>query len=118
MFLLDQLSFPKSGEQIIEKAKAKLARLTARQDERNKTVAALAQQLGIESVEEALTRADELDNSLASPEDSVAHSKLQGLASRAKRVREEILQLEMVVRNLPHGKTFDLKFEALKYFGF
>jgi hypothetical protein len=117
MFLLDQLSFPKSGEQIIEKAKAKLARLTARQDERNKTVAALAQQLGIESVEEALTRADELDNSL-SPEDSVAHSKLQGLASRAKRVREEILQLEMVVRNLPHGKTFDLKFEALKYFGF
>lgn len=113
-----KLSFPKTGEEIKKQAEEKIEKLQAKIEERKRLIAEHAAQLGIESVEDALTRAEELGLELTDAEDQVAHTKMLSNRSRAKEEQSEIRQLEMLVRNLPDDETYKLDFDSLQYFGF
>jgi hypothetical protein len=115
--LFDQLCFPKKGSEIIEKAKGLADRIESKIEERKRVISKLAEQLGITDVGSALMRAEDIGLEL-SAENSVAHSKMLDNRSKATKEREELRKLKMVIRNLPADKTFDLKYEALDYFGF
>lgn len=113
----NQLRFPKTGVEIKAKAQEKIKKLQAKIDERKHFIADQAEKLGITSVEAALTRAEEIGFDL-NAEDQIAHSKLMVNRNKSKAEQGEVRELEMIVRNLPDDRSFNLEFDALRYFGF
>lgn len=117
VYFAEELRFPKTGAEVVEKAKLRIEKLEAKLENRKRFIAEQAKELGIASVEDALTRAEDLGIEL-SPENSIVHSKMLNNVNKSKKERAEIEQLEMIVRNLPLDQTFELKFDSLQYFGF
>lgn len=112
-----KLTFEKTGREIKDKIAAKVDSLENKVEARKKIIADQAKALGISSVEEALTRAEEIGISL-SDENRVVHSKMLSNTSRVKDESREIRQLKMAHRNLDDKRTFELDFDSLEYYGF
>jgi hypothetical protein len=109
--------FPKTGREVICAASAKIAKLTLKIGERKKHVRDQAKALGLESVEDALLKAENLGMNL-SVEDSIVHTKMLNNREKARAEQEELEKLEILVRNLPEDAEINLDFDTLEYFGF
>lgn len=112
------INFLKTGAEIKEKAKLLVEKRRAKVEERKRLVAEQAKALGIESVEDALTRAEEIGLELTDPDQNIAHSKMLSNRSKVKEEQAEIRQLETLIRNLDEDRSFELTFDDLEYYGF
>jgi hypothetical protein len=109
--------FPKTGAEVKAKALEKIEQIKSKVEARRAMIATQAKELGITSVEDALTRMEELGLQFDSNQE-VAFSKLVSNRDRVKSDGGEIKKLELLARNLPDDGEYKLDFAALEYFGF
>lgn len=113
------LNFDKTGAEIKGKAETKLGNLRHKVTEREATIQELCKAMGLETAMDVLTKMDQLDEMVSNAAgDSPEKAKLHQAVSRVRDIREEMEQLEVVIRNIDPDKTFTLSFEALEYYEF
>jgi hypothetical protein len=113
------LNFDKTGAEIKGKSEELLGTLREKLREREAMIQELTKSMGLETAMDVLTKMDELDEMVTnSMGDSPEKAKLHQAVSKLRDYREEMDQLEIVIRNIDPEKTFTLSFEALEYYKF
>jgi hypothetical protein len=113
------LNFEKTGAEIKGKAETKIGTLREKTKERETTIQELCKGMGLETAMDVLTKMDQLDDMVSNAAgDSPEKAKLHQAVNRVRDIREEMDQLEIVIRNIDPEKTFTLSFEALEYYEF
>ena len=116
----DQLLFSKTGAEVKEQARKKIAKLDKRLEERKAFLTDLVAEAKVENAVDALIDLDALlqtaRHSAKMPAE--ARSRLQSVVDKIAEERKEKKLLQLVERNLSDEATFNLKFPALRYFEF
>lgn len=115
------LSFPKSGKHIVQKATALRDTLVAKIKEREERIRGAAAEAGLKDA------ADVFLSLQAVAEGTSSHNGINmnvGLAAKVRsevsalsEERKEVDRLRLIIENLPPDSTFDLDFDELRYFG-
>jgi len=116
-----QLEFPKTGAEIVERVHAKAEALKVKLADREKALDMQLKDAGLTDTMSLLLNVDDLlhgeaMSSANTPSD--VKVRIQNIVRKVRDEREELERLNLVIRNLPKDKTFDLSFGALTYFGF
>lgn len=114
------LSFPKKGSEIVAKATELKTQLMAKIEEREGRIREAANSAGFKDASDVLFQIDNLAGNHSNQRELTAGLSAQikqEISARQNEV-EEVEQLNLIIKNLPHEETFTLSFEELRYFGF
>jgi hypothetical protein len=116
----DQLWFPKKGAEVRQQIQDKIAKLDKRLEEREEFLRGLVAEAGVEDSVDALINLDSLLQTARRSAKAPAEAKtrMQEVIEKIGKERKEKELLMLVDRNLPNDETFNLEFEALRYFEF
>lgn len=116
---LGDLSFDKTGAEIKGRAETKLGVLRDKLKEREEVIQGLTTSMGLETAMDVLTRLDQLDEMVSDGiADSPEKAKLHQAVLKLRDHREEMGQLDIVIRNIDSEKVFTLSYDALEYYEF
>lgn len=116
----ENLEFPKTGKQIIERAVALRDRVAAKIKEREDRIRGAAAEMGLKDAGDVLLSLQAIaeGNSNAGDLNMTVGlaAKVRGEVAELTKERKEIEKLRLVIENLPQDATFKLSFAELTYF--
>jgi hypothetical protein len=117
--MFSDLHFYKTGAEIKNKCELRVDKVRESAIEREKLIDELTKQMGLKTAADVLLHMDDLDDLVSNARaESPVKAKLHQAVGSLRDKREEIENLEMVIRNIDVSEKFKLSFSALEYLGF
>lgn len=116
------LEFPKYGKEIVLQSEKKVLQLEAKIKERQERIKTITEQKGI-NITDLLSNLDALSgqsttNYAAFNMNVGEQEQLKAEAQCIKQEKQNLEQLQLIVRNLPKEQVFKLTFQQLEYLDF